>query len=791
MNFEGLGVFYLGKHYDLAERRRLDDPLLYESRNLTTHAVCVGMTGSGKTGLCMALIEEAAIDGIPALVIDPKGDLGNLMLTFPGLRPEDFAPWINEEDARRKGLSAEAYATQQAEAWKSGLGQWGQDGKRIQRLRDSAEFAIYTPGSTAGRPLNVLRSFAAPAREVIEDRESLRARVTSTTRALLSMAGIQDDSVQSREHILVSTLLDAAWREGRNLDLGSLIQQIQNPPVRRFGVLDIETFFPGKERLGLAMQINNLLASPGFEAWMAGEALEVGDLLYTREGRPRVAILSIAHLNEQERMFFVSLLLNEVLSWMHHQAGTSSLRALLYMDEIFGYFPPVANPPSKPPLLTLLKQARAFGLGVVLATQNPADLDYKGLANCGTWFIGRLQTDRDKARVLEGLEGASAITGAAFDKRRMEQTLAALGRRVFLLHSVHQSEPALFETRWVLSYLRGPLTRGQIRQLGGSCSPRAEAPSQSWRVAARENGAGPRPVLPPGVPEKFVPARCVTGNLIYRPLLYGYAQVQFRDARHRIDEWREAGFVTPITDSAIAADWQSAVEAGFKADDLKAAPIDGANFLPLPTEALKAANYKKWERDFGNWLYATQAIVLYHAPRLKETSRPGENERDFRLHLQQRMREERDRAVEKLRRKYAPKRAALEDRIHRAMEALDREKEQASTAKVSTAVSFGTALLGALMGRKTVSATTIGRAGSGLRAIVRARKEAAEVARAEENVKRLQDQLAELERAFEEELDALHMSLDPLHETLETIHIQPRRTGINVRLLTLVWVPEE
>jgi hypothetical protein len=790
MNFEGLGVFYLGKHYDLAGRRRLDHPLLYESRNLTTHAVCAGMTGSGKTGLCMALIEEAALDGIPALVIDPKGDLGNLMLTFPDLRPEDFAPWVNEEDARRKGLSVDLYAAQQAEAWKSGLTQWGQDGERIQRLRDAAEFAIYTPGSVSGRPLNVLRSFAAPPREVIEDREALRERVTGTAGALLSMAGIRDDPVQSREHILVSTLLDAAWRQERDLDLGTLIQQIQTPPVRKAGVLDIETFFPAKERLGLAMRINNLLASPGFEAWMEGEALEVGDLLYTPEGKPRIAILSIAHLSEQERMFFVSLLLNQVLSWMRHQPGTSSLRALLYMDEIFGYFPPVANPPSKPPLLTLLKQARAFGLGVVLATQNPADLDYKGLANCGTWFIGRLQTDRDKQRVLEGLEGASATTGAAFDKRTLEQTLAALGSRVFLLHSVQEIEPVIFETRWVLSYLRGPLTRAQIRQLGGGAPPKAEISLPPEHLAAPGRGAGPRPVLPPGIPEKFVPVRRVTGRTVYRPVLYGYAQVQFQDPRHKINEWRQAGFVTPITNSAIAVDWQCAAEAEFKADDLEAAPIDGAGFLPLPPEGWKAANYKKWERDFANWLSATQAIELYHSPAFKETSKPGQDERDFRLHLQQRLREERDRAVENLRRKYAPRRAALEDRIHRATQVLDRERAQASAAKVSAGVSFGTALLGTLLGRKTLSGTAIGRAGSGVRAMGRARKEAADVARAEEDVERLREQRAELERAFEEELDALHIRFDALHERLETIRIQPKKTGIHVRLLTLAWMPE-
>jgi len=409
--YEKLGVFYIGHPYDITARKSGEGYTLYDSRHLLTHGICVGMTGSGKTGLCISLLEEAAIDGIPSIIIDPKGDMPNIMLTFPALQPDDFAPWINVNDAARKGLSPADYAAKQAELWKNGLASWKQSGERIERLKQSAEFVVYTPGSTAGIPVSILKSFAAPSQEIIDDNELFRDRITSTATSLLGLMGKEADPLRSREHILISTILDSSWRQGHDMDLAALINQIQTPPVTKIGVMDLDSFFPAKDRFELALSLNNLLAAPGFHAWMEGDALDIGSILYTQTGKPRVSIFSIAHLSDAERMFFVSLLLNQMLAWMRTQSGTTSLRAILYMDEIFGYFPPVANPPSKVPLLTMLKQARAYGLGILLATQNPVDLDYKGLSNTGTWFIGRLQTERDKARVLEGLEGASASSG--------------------------------------------------------------------------------------------------------------------------------------------------------------------------------------------------------------------------------------------------------------------------------------------------------------------------------------------------------------------------------------------
>jgi hypothetical protein len=488
-DYEKLGVFYLGRPYDVAKREPQSGIVLYDSKDLVTHAVCVGMTGSGKTGLCISLIEEAALDGVPTIAIDPKGDLTNLMLTFPDLRPEDFRPWVNEEDAAKKGLTADAYAAQQAQLWKDGLASWGEDGERIKRLKDSAEFAIYTPGSNAGIPVSILSSFAAPPQALREDGELFRERILTTVTGLLGLIGIEADPIQSREHVLLSTLFNTAWSQGKDLDLATLVTQIQKPPVGRIGVMDLDSFYPEKDRQRLALAVNNLIAAPGFSTWLEGVPLDVATLLRTPEGKPRVSIMSIAHLGDAERMFFVALLLQQVLGWMRTQSGTTSLRAILYMDEIFGYFPPVAMPPSKQPLLTLLKQARAFGLGVVLATQNPVDLDYKGLSNAGTWLLGRLQTERDKARVLEGLEGVAAAANATFDRGQIDKLLAGLGNRIFLMNNVHEDGPRLMETRWAMSYLRGPLTRDQIKKLMDGRRPAIARGASAAAAASTETAA--------------------------------------------------------------------------------------------------------------------------------------------------------------------------------------------------------------------------------------------------------------------------------------------------------------
>jgi hypothetical protein len=798
-DFEKLGVFYMGRPYDLVAKQAKPGWLLYDSKDLVTHAVCVGMTGSGKTGLCLALLEEAAIDNIPAIIIDPKGDLGNLMLTFPSLKGEDFRPWINEDDARKKGLAPADYAQAQAELWTKGLAGWQQDGARIQRLRDAAEVVMYTPGSNAGLPVSILKSFSAPSDDVLDDAELLRERISTTVTSVLGLLGIEADPIQSREHILLSTILDQTWRKGQDLDLAALIQAIQAPPVSKIGVMDVDSFFPSKDRFALAMKLNNLLAAPGFQAWLEGEALDIQSIMYTPQGKPRLAIFSIAHLNDAERMFFVTLLLSQMVGWMRAQSGTTSLRALLYMDEIFGYFPPVSNPPSKLPLMTLLKQARAFGLGVVLATQNPVDLDYKGLANTGTWFIGRLQTERDKARVLEGLEGASSSAGKKFDRGRMEQTLAGLGNRIFLMNNVHEDEPVVFETRWCLSYLRGPLTRTQIKalmdpvrgkELGGRGKEMGSAKPSPH--TSRLTPHASRPMLPPDVPQHFVPLRGTKpegSELVYAPMLLGASQIRFSDSKSGIDTTQDMTVLAPMADGPLAVDWDKATAAELVVADLEREPEDGAQFLPLPASAGKAKSYADWNKDFGGWLFRTRKVELFRSPSTKEVSQPGESERDFRVRLQQAGRECRDKGADALRQKYAPKMATLQDRIRRAE--LQKEKQQAESrsSQMQAAISVGASILGAFMGRKTISATNIGRATTAIRSAGRVMKESKDVGAAEENVAALQQQLADLEAQFKSECDALAAATDPLNEKLETISIKPTKANIAVKLVALAWMP--
>lgn len=790
-DFEKLGVFYLGREFDIEKKAPNDNLILYDSKDLVTHAVCVGMTGSGKTGLCIGLLEEAAIDSIPSIVIDPKGDLTNLMLTFPRLSGEEFLPWINEEDARTKGMSPQAYADQQAQKWKEGLAQWGEDGERIQRLRDAAEFAIYTPGSTAGLPVSILKSFSAPGQSVLNDPELLRERIVTTVTGLLGLIGVDANPLQSREHILLSTLFDVAWKKGQDLDLAALIQQLQNPPVTRVGVLDLESFYPAKDRFQLSMMLNNLLAAPGFEIWMQGAALDPASFLYTPSGKPRVSIFSIAHLNDAERMFFVTLLLTQVLGWMRTQSGTGSLRAVLYMDEIFGYFPPVANPPSKGPLLTLLKQARAFGLGVVLATQNPVDLDYKGLANAGTWFIGRLQTEQDKARLLDGLESAGGQANTRFDRARMESIVSGLQNRVFVLNNAHEDEPRIFQTRWTLSYLRGPLTRIQIQKLRGNAAETAPAPAPATPQSGPVSSASARPVVPPGVPQFFLPMRGYPENVtvLYRPSLMGIGKVYYADAKAGVASEQQVSVLLPITEGSAVVDWQNGESVTLSDADLDRFPAEEAAYETLPAEAMQSRNYDKWNKAFSDWLFRAQSLTLLKSPSSSVVSNPGESEKDFRIRLQQITREQRDRAVDQLRKQYAPKIAALEERVRRAQQAVDREAEQAKAAKMQTAISFGTTVLGALFGRKKLSMTTLGRATTAARGVGRSMKESEDIGRAQETVESLQQQMADLETEMKSETDALVTSSDPQSEAFQSVELKPKKSNLSVKLVALVWTP--
>ncbi len=794
-DFEKLGVFYLGKEYDLEKNKLKEDLVLYKSKDLTTHGVIIGMTGSGKTGLGIGIIEEAIIDNIPVIAIDPKGDLGNMALTFPGLRGEDFLPWINLHEAENKRVSATEYAQSQADLWREGLYEWGQDGKRIEKFKDAANVTIYTPGGSAGPGISVLKSFNAPPIQIREDKDAYRDRIQITTTGLLSLIGINGDPFTSREHILISNIFEQAWNADQSLDLPELINAIQNPPIEKIGVMSLESFYPSKDRFSLAMMLNNLLASTNFKAWLEGDPLDVNRFLYDETGKPRVSVFSISHLSDSERMFFVTMLLNEVLSWVRTQGGTGSLRAILYMDELFGYLPPTANPPSKTPLLTLLKQARAYGLGLVLSTQNPVDLDYKALSNAGTWFIGRLQTERDKERVLAGLEGAAL--GDKFNRRKTEQILAGLGKRLFYLHTIHEDEPVIFNTRWTLSYLAGPLTRDQITQLsaGHVTNQNREELKEIPKPFISDDGSvgslnmAP-PILPPQIQQVYLPVKGgAINNLIYSPSVIGVADVLYSSAKHSVSTSKSYAFLAPIKDGPVALDWNDAELLEVDLHDIEAVPFDGASYAKCPAIATNAKSFDNWKKLFNQFIRTGVKLKLLSSTKMKIVSTVDEDERDFRMRLQHLAHEKRDEALEALKKKYSSKFTVLEDKHRRAKQAIDKQSAMAGQKKMDAAVSTGTAILGALLGRKSISATSISKVGTAVKSTNKAMKSGQGVAQAQETLQSIEAQIEELQAELELQAEKISMEYDLTDERLEEIEVGATAGNITVQLVSLAWVP--
>lgn len=779
-DFEKLGMFYLGKIVNPSSGKLTEDLLLYDSKDLTTHAVCVGMTGSGKTGLGIGILEEAGLDKIPAIIIDPKGDLSNLFLTFPHLSPEDFKPWIEQPEAERKGMSLKDYAESVAKTWKDGLASWGENGERIQKFRDSVHLSIYTPANKAGTPISILKSFSAPSKDQLLDSGAIREKILSLVSSLLSLLGISADPIKSREHILISTIIDQAWQAGKDLDIATLIQQVQKPPFTKIGALNVDTFYPPKDRMELSINLNNLLASPGFQAWMEGEPLDIYKLLYTQEGTPKFSIISIAHLNDSERMFFVTLLLNEFVSWMRQQPGTSSLRALLYMDEIFGFFPPTAMPPSKLPMLTLLKQARAYGIGIILVTQNPVDLDYKGLSNCGTWFIGKLQTERDKQRVLEGLKVAS---NGEIDTKSLDNMLSITGKRIFIMRSVYEKDPILFQTRWTLSFLRGPLTLNQIANFKEKLVEYKEDKINLSRQITSEYTS--KPAVPPGINEFFLHTNQIHPDIHYEPRLAGIAKIHFVDAKNKIDVWKTVSMLLPVLDDK-SIDWTQAEEVPDLIDQLEKEPLPGSSFVELPSSLMEEKNYSNFEKTLALKLYQTQTLTIYQVKELNLTSKERESEGEFRARAIQTMREKRDEAIKKLREKYQDKITQLANKVKRAQEKMTQRQQKAGLQKMQTWISFGATLLGAILGRK-ITKGTITETGTSMRRAGQMNKDSQDAVQAEEEVKTYQQQLTDLENQMNHEISLLLAAPENLE--IEPLSIRPRKSDIVIEKIALVWFP--
>ncbi len=813
-DYEKPGTFYLGREYDISTKTTEEKLVLYDSKDLVTHGVVLGMTGSGKTGLCFALLEEAAMDNIPAIIIDPKGDLSNFLLTFPELTGDSFRPWINEEDAAKKGKTPDEFAAGQAAMWENGLGEWGQSAARIRTLRETVDINIFTPGSNAGIPVSILASLGAPDFEIIDDNELFSERIETTTSSILGLIGITADPINSRDHILLSNIFNHSWRAGENLDLEKIINYVQTPPFAKVGALDLEAFYPEKKRSELAMGINNLLASPGFSTWLTGEALDIKRMLHTPEGKPRVSIFSIAHLNDSERMFFVSLILNQMVGWMRSQSGTTSLRALLYMDEIYGYLPPIANPPSKKPLMILLKQSRAFGLGLLLATQNPVDLDYKALSNIGTWFLGRLQTERDKARVLDGLEGAASSQGSKFDRSSLEKMLSSLGNRIFLMNNVHEDSPCVFQVRWVMSYLRGPLTRTQIKKLMdpkraaftgtpvsnpqsqiSNPAPAASSPStihQPPSTPATSPASG-RPGLPSTVNEFFYPVTSPSAQampMVYLPAILRSAEMTFSDAPKDVFVMRRLSLLSKLSEDMITLDAANAIRSRLDASVLSREPVPGpVTYAAVPPFALKASTYTAARDQAVDWLFANETIGLSYCEKYNIYSKPGEPEVDFRLRLQHRAKEERDRELEDLRQKYQGDYQKLGAAAAKAQATMEREAAQARSAKITTVVNIGQTILGALFGRKALSRTTISKTSTAARSAGRAFEQHGDVSRAGAKLEDIEGEMVALKNRMDHEMEAIRLAADPDHLQFTNAPIRALKKNIAINAFGLAWLP--
>ncbi|PID64161.1 MAG: ATP-binding protein [Gammaproteobacteria bacterium] len=804
--YEKLGSFYLGSEISPNPAPAGDeagDLVLYDAKDLTTHAVIIGMTGSGKTGLGACLLEEALLDGIPVIAVDPKGDMGNLLLNFPDMQAEQFAPYIDAGEAEQQGLSVDELAQQTATQWKKGLQNSHQSPERVKALHDAVGMNLFTPGATYGRPISLLKSLTAPNAQLKADKTLYRERIAAASTSMLALLGVENDPL-SREHILMNTLLEHYWDKGQDMALVDLIAVIQNPPFDNIGVMDIDTIYPAKERLKLAMKLNNLLASPSFEAWTQGEAMNTESLLFDDKGKPQLSVMNIAHLSEEERLFFVTLLLNDILAWMRTQSGTGTLRAVLYIDELFGYMPPVGNPATKPLLLTLLKQARAYGLGLVLSTQNPVDLDYKGLSNAGTWFIGKLQTEQDRARVMDGLLSASED---GFDKDELNEAFNQLGKRKFLLHNIHESAPVIMTTRWAMSYLSGPLSRQHIERLCATqktpatttepANGRKAANLQAPKDSADTPALGVKHVtLPADIAQYFLPPTQVitdSNALIYQPALLGLVTIHYEDNKSDVRDSVQQAFTTPFCEGAIAVDWRHASEPFAQRPEQLALISDkapeGGRFIEPIAVAKQKHFYRDWEKALTLWVRQNRPLTVMKVPALKLYSRIGESESQFKQRIAVTLHENRDAEIDKLRQHLEKKLKTLENKLLRAEAKVEKEQSQASSKTLDAIISAGTTLFSAFLGRKTVSATNARRLSSTLRKAKGAMGERTDIELAKQQVEVIQSDIDELSQQFEAEQERLTQQYDINNVTLESVQIYPKASGVEVVAFGLAWSP--
>jgi uncharacterized protein DUF87 len=798
--------FYLGRKYDSAQQAVTDEQVTYDPGDLTTHAVVTGMTGSGKTGLCVVLLEEAALKGIPAIIIDPKGDLTNLLLHFPDLDPQDFQPWIDPEMARRAGKTLDQLAMDASSAWREGLQEWDIPQERVLALKNAVQFAIYTPGSDAGIPISVLSSLAAPEIPWNENRDVLREKITSTVTALLGLIGYDNlDPLRSREHILLANIFESEWRAGKDVELNELILKTQTPPFEKLGAFPVETFFPAKDRMELAMVLNNILAAPAFETWREGQSLNIASLLYTEEGRPRHSIFYLAHLSDTERMFFVTLLLSAVETWMRTQRGAISLRALLYIDEIFGYMPPQGNPPSKQPLLRMFKQARGYGLGLLLATQNPVDIDYKALSNAGTWFIGKLQTEQDKNKLLDGLEGA----GGSVQRNEFDKLISSLGKRVFILHNVHAEQPQLFQTRWAMNFLAGPLTRTQIKDLNqhvdAHVKPAPVVPLASGivpRAAPKVDSSVTKPPIPAWIQEYFLPQNYalpeafsaagrsmpaemkVEEGVIYRPTLLASAQVHMIDRKHGVDSEIARTVLVKSPEKRGTVRWQDHPLGGDVLNQLETSPMPSARFSTIDAPLNDVKLMTALQKDFTDWVFRNSSVKARANQALKVFAGPDISQAEFMKACAEAARDARDAEIAKKTAQVDRQLKTLEDKLAREERELREEEDELSHRKMEEAGTHLENITGLFGGRRKAS-----RLSSSLTKRRMTQQSKSDVEESHDAIAQFKQQIDDLKKRREETIAEINDRWGSAVNEITEVTITPKKTDVFVNSFGVAWMP--
>jgi len=779
-DYEKLKLFYIGKE-------KIDGqitPLIYQNKDLLTHAAIIGMTGSGKTGLGVTLLEEAAIDAIPSIIIDPKGDMTNLLLNFPELNPSDFEPWLDDSEVSNSGGTKEELAIKVSNSYKEGIQRDFQDLSRVKKLKDSADFTIYTPGSSAGVQVSILSSFKAPTIEILEDMELFSNIINSTVHSILSLIDNKSDET-SKESILLASIFTNYFKEQKDLTLEELITLIVTPPFSKIGVFDLETFFPQSDRLKFALKINTIIASPSFSSWLEGESLDISKMLYSQSGKAKVNIFSIAHLNDSQRMFFVTILLNQILAWMRRQEGTTSLKALLYMDEIFGYFPPQANPPSKQPMLTLLKQARSFGIGVILSTQNPVDIDYKGLSNIGTWFIGRLQTKQDIEKVIDGLSSASEN---GLNKQELSLALGTLAKRNFIMKNINEESIKTFETRWALSYLKGPLSKDAIKKLmenkkNNSTKNLEEKNSEVNEPFIDVSKGKSKPIIVSNIKEKYSYSSQNNAYYMQGYLLFS-CSVHYLYTLKNVDLKEHINFKIYLDEKASQINFDEREDVLTDTFDEKEKP--NSFYYELPSFIQNEKELKLLERDFADYVYRNFKLTLYKNDTLKISSKQYESLDDFKIRIQDRLNEQIDEKIENLKQKFEKENTLLEQKISKLFEKLKKEEQDSLSATTNSIISIGTSILGAFFGKSSKTAI-VSKVATSSRGVSKALKERSDIKTVQGEIDALQSLQDGLEEKLKIEIEKINDEFNISKYTIDEFFIKPKRTDIYDIKIELLW----